>query len=548
MSTLRERAESRLNGLENERLSWWVHWRELASYILPRRYRWLVTPNEQRGGYINGNILDSTGTIAARTLSAGMMSGKTSPSRPWFNLSVQGYTSDETNPVTLWLEQVRDRMLEVFAESNFYNAMAVLYSDLAVFNTATMLIYEDFDDVIRCYNPCAGEYYLANSSKSFVNVFARKFTLTVQQLAEEFGEENLSQNARSLLRQRGAALSQEIIVAHLIEPNTDNELPARFPYRELYWEWGADHNQAFLRKRGFFEPPFIAPRWDTSGNDAYGRGPSMDALGDIKQLQQETKRKAQALDKMVNPPMLADATLKNQPASLLPGGVTYVAGLDAKNGMRPTYTVMPPIQEIMQDIAQVQQRIKTIFYNDLFLMFQELTAEPRSAAAVDVRREEKLTMLGPFSERFDNEALDPIIDRVYGIMLREGLFPPPPAEIQNAPIKVEYVSMFSEAQRAAGTVGIERIAAFTGNLAAADPSALDKLDIDQSIDVYARLLSVTPQVIRSDEAVAAMRAERAKQQQTAAMAQATMAGVDAAKTLSETEVGGGQNALQMMMQ
>ena len=53
----------------------------------------------------------------------------------------------------------------------------------------------------------------------------------------------------------------------------------------------------------------------------------MDALGDIKQLQLEQKRKAQAIDKNVNPPMIADPSMKNEPASLLPGAVTSMAGL-----------------------------------------------------------------------------------------------------------------------------------------------------------------------------------------------------------------------------
>jgi len=44
------------------RYSWWLHWRELADFILPRRYRWLVMTNQMnRGSPINQNIIDSTG-------------------------------------------------------------------------------------------------------------------------------------------------------------------------------------------------------------------------------------------------------------------------------------------------------------------------------------------------------------------------------------------------------------------------------------------------------------------------------------------------------
>jgi hypothetical protein len=60
-------------------------------------------------------------------------------------------------------------MLRVMSESNFYPSMAQLYMDLSAFGSACAIIYEDFDDVIRCYNPCAGEYYFANSSKGKVD-------------------------------------------------------------------------------------------------------------------------------------------------------------------------------------------------------------------------------------------------------------------------------------------------------------------------------------------------------------------------------------------
>jgi hypothetical protein len=64
----------------------------------------------------------------------------------------------------------------------------------------------------------------------------------------------------------------------------------------------------------------MCPRWDVTGNDPYGTGTAFDAIGDIKQLQHETRRKAQAIDKMVDPPMIADIQLKNNPAALIPRG------------------------------------------------------------------------------------------------------------------------------------------------------------------------------------------------------------------------------------
>jgi hypothetical protein len=163
------------------------------------------------------------------------------------------------------------------------------------------------------------------------------------------------------------------------------------------------------------------------------------------------------------------------------------------------------------------------------------------------RREEKLVQLGPVLERNENEGLDPDIDRIFAIMNRAKLFPPPPAEIQNAHIKVEYVSMMAAAQRAASTTAIEQLAAFAGNLAGAAHDVLDNIDTDEMIEEYADALGVPAKIIRATQEVMKLRAARQQQTQQQAMMQQGMAAVQGAQTLSQTPVGGGQTALSMML-
>jgi len=502
-----------------------------------------------RGSAINGAIYDSTGTIAARVLASGMMAGITSPTRPWFKLRVAGYGADEINPVNIWLASCEKRMLHVFQESNFYNSAAVMYADLAIFGTAPVIIYEDFENVIQCFNPCAGEYYIWNNENLFAGGLAREMTMTVSQTVREFGLENCSDSVKNLYKQKGKGLSQEIAIVHFIKPNT-GAMPSRFTWYECYFERGSTGTDTpFLRRRGFFDQPFICPRWETSGNDAYGRSVGMDALGDVKQLQQETKRKGQAIDKLANPPMVADVELKNQPASTLPGGVTFVTKKDGA-GFAPAYqNFRPPIAEMMQDITMIQQRIKDIFFNDLFLMISSLDTV-RTATEIDARREEKLVMLGPVLERLQTEAQDLIIDRVFSIMSRGGLFEDPPEEISGAAIQVEYVSMLAEAQRAANTTGMERFLAQIGNIAGVHPEVLDIPNWDRMLTRYGMVLGNDPSDINTDEEIAQIRAAKAKAQQAAQMNQVsdTSKGfADAAKNLSQTDVGGGANALQAML-
>lgn len=556
----RRKCESRILGMRVSRYSWWTHWRECADYILPRRYRWLVTPNMQsRGSPINQHILDSTGTLASRNLASGLMSGVTNPTRIWFKLKVGEADSTQTSPISLWLAECERLLMRIFHESNFYNAVAVQYYDLVVFGTSTMLIYEDYDNVIMCFNPCLGEFYLENNENNSPAVFAREFTYTIAQTVEEFGLENCSQDVRQAWADGGSALSREIIIAHLIEPNSSPGpygIPEAFKYRELYFQWGGSQTtqngssfQGFLRKKGYYEAPHIPVRWDLVSNDAYGRGPGMDALPDIKQLQLESRRKSQAIDKLVNPPMVADIQLKNQPASLLPGGVTYIAGLmsQSKPGFAPVYQVQPPIGEITEDLNEVRQRIKDTFFVPLFQTISQFeTRSNVSATEIDARRAESLVMLGPVLERLQTELLSPVIERTFAIAARAGIIPPPPPEIQGAHIKIEYSSMLEQAQSAASAAGIERIFAIVGQLAGIDPSAADNVDIDYGIDKISFLLNNDPKLIRSPEQLAQIRQMRAQEQQRMQQAEIAEKLATGAKTLSEIPVGGTSSALGEM--
>lgn len=553
--SVHQHGRATLEAMRIKRYSWWQHWRILADYILPRRYRWLVTANQMnRGTATNNNIIDSTGTIAARTLASGMMSGITSPTRTWFKLKAKGFEDDLV--VGTWLTECEHRLMTVFQESNFYSAMAVMYFDLVVFGTACIIIYEDYDNVIHCFNPCLGEFFFELNNKFLVDTIGREMTMTHQQIVDEFGKENVTEDIKQSINNNSlsSGRTQEKIVCHLLEPNRDffSVVPEKFKFREVYWLQGGEEGK-LLRARGFHEWPGMTPRWDVTSNDPYGRSPGMDALGDIKQLQQETIRKAQAIDKMVNPPMIADIQLKNQPGSLLPGGTTYVSGLSqGRVGMMPVYTVMPPIGEMKQDIQDIQTRIKIIFQNDLFTGITDLQTV-RTATEIDARREEKLVLLGPVLERILGEGLGKAIDRAWGIMTRGGLLPPPPQSLRGAPthVEIDYVSMLALAQRGLATASIEKMFGFAGNLVGVFPEIKSKLDVFETMDEYAEALGVPPKLlVPTDDAKKAIQAQldQANSERNAQMIGQGVQGLaETGKTLADTEVGGGQNALSLLL-
>lgn len=566
--TLQGHLEARVNTLRMWRSSWWnTNYSDLAQYIEPRRSIWLTqsaggipSPNNMsRGRPINNAIVDPTATYAVRVCSSGLMSGLASPSRPWFKIvpSIKGVQIDADGRA--WLDEVEDRIYTVLAGSNFYNSFAQECEDLVVFGTAPVIIYEDEKDLLRCYNPVCGEYYLSSSATLRVDGLYRLFVMTILQIVDYFGIDNCPPDIKKSWEQKGSALDTERTIAHSIEPNFGiggteaGKIPGNFAWREVYWVYGSGATEP-LSMRGFVEQPFTAARWATQSNDAYGRSVGMDVLPDVIQLQVETMRKAEAIEKMVRPPLLATMELKNQPSSILPGHVTYVSSLSGDNGMRPIYNVNPQIEHLMHDLAEIQERIKRGFFNDVILMLSSQPGDRRTAYEVAQLMQERLQVLGPVIENVITESLKPRLKRIFGIMKRKNMLPSPPESMKNTILDIEFVSMLALAQKATATGGLERLVALIGNMSAVYPEARDMLNVDALIQKMSELLDNPQNVLRSAEEVAQMRqaqAEMIQQQQLAAASsqgvQDVKVGADAANVLADTQVGAGQSALSQLL-
>lgn len=533
--TDRSRYLSRFQSLKTERSEWDTHWRDLSEHFLPRTGRF-TTGDVNRNNKRWNSIYDSTGTRALRTLSAGMMSGMSSPARPWFRLAIPDTEMMEHTPVKLWLNEVTKRMREVFARSNTYRALSTVYEELGLFGTAASIVVPDYDGVIRHYPLTAGEFALTTDNRREVCTMYREWDMTVSQVVREFGLANCSQTVKNLYENGGKGLDSWITVAHCIEPRYDRDNSKKdsvnMPWASVYFEVGGD-DRKLLRESGFKEFPVIAPRWAVTGNDVYGYSPAMEALGDVKQLQHEQLRKAEAIDYMTKPPLQLPTSLMNQQVNRYPGGIVFADQPQAGGGIRPLFETQLNLQHLLIDIQDVRERINGAFFADLFLMLANDNRSGTTATEIAERHEEKLLMLGPVLERLHNEMLDPMINITFNYMLSGGLLPEPPEELQGMDLQVEFVSTLAQAQRAVGVQSVDRLLGTVGAIAGLRPEVVDKIDADQIIDAYADMLGVDPSLIVADDKVAMIRQQRAQQQQQQQMAEAMPQMAQTAKAVSD---------------
>ena len=536
--TKRSKYLRRWNALKNERSSWFTHWREISDYMMPRQGRFFITDRNQ-GKKRHNNILDSTASKALNRLSAGLMAGMTSPARPWFRLAIADPHMMEYEPVKMWLDDTSRLMRDIFARSNSYRALHSMYKELGGFGTGANIILSDFDNVIHMHPLTVGEYAISTDSRGYVNTLYREFDMTVSQVVEEFGIENVSRNVKQSFEDGN--FDHWITVLHTIEPRKERDYKKRdaknMPVMSCYMESAGDDDDKVLRESGFRSFPALCPRWDVSGGDIYGNSPGMEALGHTRQLQHQQLRKAEGIDYQVKPPVQIPIGMKGQEHDLLPGGNSYYDLTTGSTGgaIRTAFEVNINLQHLLLDIQDVRAGIKEIFYEDLFMMIANDQRSNITAREIAERHEEKLIMLGPVLERLHNEMLAPMIDITFDKIVEAGILPPPPKELEGVDLNVEFVSMLAQAQRAIGTGSVDRLLGTFGAVMQMKPDVLDKLDADQLIDKYADMLGVDPDLIVADDKVAIIRQQRAKQQQAMQQAAMMQPMADAAKTMSQVD-------------
>lgn len=535
-ATRRARYEALKGAMWTERSSFDSHWRELADYYFPRRTRFWAG-DRNKGDKRNQYQINSTGRFAARTLQSGLHAGLTSPARPWLRLTTPDLELAQHDPVKTWLYQVTQRMLTLFSLGNLYNILPIVYGDLGVFGTGAMAVVEDPLELFRCVQFPIGSYAVAFDERGRANTFVREYQLTVRQVIESFALEangrdinwtKVSKTIKNLWD--NGSYESTVDVTWMVLPNEEadrDRLEAKYlPWASCHYESGSSDPQ-FLRESGFRIFPVMVPRWDITGEDCYGTScPGMDALGDVKQLQIMERRKGQALSKMVDPPVQAPAALRNQKTSTLPGDITYVDVREGMQGMRSLYDVTLNLQHLAIDIGGVEYRIKRAFFEDLFLMLgtsdPQRGTQPMTAREVAERHEEKLIALGPVLERTNDELLDPLVDRVFDMMLDAGFFDegalPPPEELQGVQVKAEYISILSQAQKLVGVTGQDRFLQSLFPLVE-DPMVRAKVDLAAVVDSYADMLGIDPRIVRPTDEANQIVAKQAEAQRAQAEAE-----------------------------
>jgi hypothetical protein len=484
-------------------------------------------------------ILNSTAQLAIRMAVAFFFSGMTPPTEQWFRLADSDKEINELLEVAEFYHKTTEILHKDFGNGNFYTAIEQVYYDELTYSRSNIFVDQDFEDIFHFTHIPCGQYYIDTDGKGRVSDSYREFMMRARDMLDEFGEENLSEEVKSMMS-GGQTGGQQVNVLHVIERNTGRDVTKQdnqnMPWNSIYYEInGNDDNQKPLKKSGYRSKPNAVPRYNVSSGERYGNGPGDMALGDAKELQSYMKKLKLAVAKDLQPPMLAPSGVVVDTG---PDDVTEYDKTSANTRpIEPLYRVTTDISKILALIIDLQDRIRKVYFNDLFFSQAEARDPKKTATQVRAEQRELLRLLGPITQRMTPELLKPLILRCFDIELDMGRLPDIPEILQGREIKIEIISSITKAQELSVIAPIEELIISISQMAGAWPEVLDKFDAVQAVDVIAKASGIDPSLVRPDEVFEEL--QKIKMQAAIQEKQTEAAGqtIEGAKQLSETNLG-----------
>lgn len=512
MTTLRtpKQIKQKISQLKTTRSVWETHWQEITDHILPRKNT--INNVKTDGTKRTFQLLDNTGMHSNELLAGALHGLLTNPDMYWFEFTTGDLQLDQNDNVRQYLQILVRIIHSTLNNSNFQTEVHELYIDLAALGTSAQYIEEDAKDFIRFATRFIAEYYVVENNLGFIDQLYREWKWTAEQIIGEFGEDKMH---KDILKSFKDGKDEKFLIHEAVYPKKilgegqDNQ---RMPYTCQYTLPDKDHE---LRDEDFESFPYVVPRWTKAAGESYGRSPGMNALPEIKVLNKMNETMLIGAQKQVDPPIQMPDDGFIMPIVTRPGGINYYRS-GSQDFIKPVFndTRLDFGYQAMEDR---RHRVRDAYFVDQLKLRQ--AGPEMTATEVLQRTEESMRLLGPMLGRMQSEYLRPMIQRVYKILQRRGVLPPPPPELQGRGFDVKYSSLIAKSQRISEGQNIMRVAQAIAPFIQMDPTVADNFNGDNMVRIIGQVYGMPQEGIRNAKEVKAIRDNREQQRQALAQAQ-----------------------------
>ena len=508
-----QRLSDRWGQMDTAAINWKLHWQRVYEFIVPRKEDVIAVrmPGDDR----ESDIYDTTPVMANEELAAALHSMLTNPELRFFELLFGDPKLDDLPQVKQWCETCADSMYQVLNSSNFQTEIHEAYIDLGAAGTACIYMEENEEFVVHFSTRALKEVRLDENYLGQVDTVARSFKLRpfqILQMFPELKEEDLSA-ALQMAADKNAV--DQIQILHMVEPVAAvRELEQRDRVKAKGHKYSSTYmlydKKFIISQNSYEEFPYCTPRWSKTTGELYGRGPGFQMLPDIMMLNAMMLTVIQSAQITVAPPFLIEDDSVIGQVRLTPAGLTIV-----RAGAEPPKALISGARiDLGQNaLEDLRKRIRTGFHLDQM----KLPTESPQRTAEEVRQivEEQMRLMGPVLGRQHFELLRPLITRLFGIMGRRRMFPPPPQEIVGKRFTVRYSSILARAQRMQEMQNIQRAIVTLQPIAQMKPEIMDNVKMDDLVQEVLRGYGVPERLIPTDQELRKIRAQQQQQMQQA---------------------------------
>ena len=527
-----QRVLSRFDTLRSMRSNYESVWDEITDYVIPSRGSYSQLTTNVSAQRRDRKILDITGIISCRTLAARVLTEMTSPNDRWFDLRLKDPTLDANENVRRFLYELGEKVFNTLNDG--WNLPHIeVTTDWIAYGTACMFVQaveeEGKKELVFKSIPVT-ELFIAENFKGTPDTVFRYFRLPIRQIAQEFGTDKFTKDLLEALNKDPDQLHE---VIHAVYPSETYQIGAKMKkgmkFKSCYV---LKESKILLSEGGFKDMPFIVFRFWKRTGEPYGGSPAWDSLSDIRMINVMSETALRLVQMEAFPPLLAASDGVIMPLKTMPNGVN-IGGMspDGRRLIEPLMTG-GKTQLAFEVLEQRRQAIRNAFFVDPLINRENSI---RTAAEVQKRASEELNGIGPFVSRYEQEYLEPLIERVLSHILETEYDETNiPEELQGMTLDIEYTAPLAKTHRARQLDSTVSFLQLLQTLAQADPTILGVLKKENLVGLMTDLLGVPYFVLKTAEELASEQAQAQQQQQLEQLMQMAPAMADTAKGTTES--------------
>ena len=504
----------RYDVLKEDRILWEPFFRDVRDYIRPRKQ------NVDSSGHINAErhtnkMFDSSAPEASRIMAMSMQNALVPQSVVWFGLSIpSGHALSYLNKVPTvrrWFHDVTQKMFFSMHESNFYTAIGEAFLDFTSFGTINVLLEENdaydenFGGLVFTSIP-TGQFVFAEDKRGRPDTVFWEYVFTARQAKQAFGQRKLPDKVKKACKEKP---DEKFTFVRVLIPRDDyragsqDVMDKRFASLDIHLD-----SKTLVRESGFDELPYVIGRFEKASGELWGRSPADIAMPDIKTLNKIRELELKGLATAVHPPLIAPDQGIIGTFRMTPSAINYSREPERFKFLR--FEGRFDLSSLKA--GELKKSIRGIFLADQLVLPEKLNMTAEEVATV---REQIQKLLGPTVARFESEVLTPLILRSFGLMNRAGILPPAPQELAELDeIEVSYVGQLAKNQKIQDVTSIQRWLGVAANMASFSPEVLDNINVDEALQIIGERMAVPNEIMRSQEEVEQLRAQRQQQMET----------------------------------